>query len=404
MMMMATGLLMASSLLSLTRADGYELEIVDSFQPTASNIIGYISIGEEMHFELDVTIHSLPSAWASVFHCGSPKGMWSGMPGIWLHRNSATDGANFEGFRTCWTHDDDSHDGIQTDKLTVGQTYHLEIDITESLYTVTQNGVVQSSKSKADHTTYDSLVCYASDPWYGVADVTISNIRVWAGELYISSAVYHLYQSAKTWSDANTYCSAQGGQLATWGSQSEYDRMVALHDASGSTKATWVGLHDTGSEGKWEMIDGDTSYCDNYDGTDCDNIPQWASGQPNDWRNSQDCASIKTSVGDLLNDASCSINSYWFICEFTECEDMVIGDVYPAPVMPRMPEPSNPVTVPGTFVLDFASGQQGMLFFALAASNIVLLAIVVYYCCTVKRGSAVYGKVVQYSEDENLQI
>jgi len=214
------------------------------------------------------------------------------------------------------------------------------------------------------------------------------------------SAVYHLYQSTMTWYDARDYCISQGGQLATWSSQSQYDQMVALHDESGSTIATWVGLHDIGSEGQWEMIDGDTSYCDNYDGTDCDNIPQWGSGQPDDW-STEDCAHIGSD--DLLNDLSCS-GSWWFLCEFSTCKDMVIGDMYPAPEMPLLPEPSNPVTVPGTFVLDFASGQQGMLFFALVASNIVLLAIVVYYCCTVKRGSAVYGKVVQYSEDESLKI
>jgi len=180
MMMMATGLLMASSLMSLARADGYELEIVDSFQPTAGNIIGYIAIGEEMHFEMDVTINSIHTGgWASVFHCGSSNGIR--MPGIWLHSDSATDGASNSGFGLRWTHDDNSNDAVQTEYVTVGQTYHLEIDITESLYTVTQDGVIQHSESKGDHTTYDSMVCYASDPWYSAADVSISNIVVWSG-------------------------------------------------------------------------------------------------------------------------------------------------------------------------------------------------------------------------------
>jgi len=179
MMMMATGLLMANSLLSLSSASGYELQMMDSFQPTASNIIGYIAIGEEMHFEMDVTIHSIPtSGWGSVFHCGSENIIR--MPGIWLHDQSGTDGAGQEGFYTTWR-DGDNNDKIQTDHLTVGQTYHLEIDITESLFTVTQDGVVQYSGEKADHTTYDSMVCYASDPWHDAADVTLSNIVVWSG-------------------------------------------------------------------------------------------------------------------------------------------------------------------------------------------------------------------------------
>jgi len=176
---MATGLLMTSSLLSLSSASGYELDIVESFQPTASSIIGYIAIGEEMHFELDVTIGTMPSDWASIFHCGSSNSMR--MPGIWLHPDSGTDGGSREGFYTCWRHDDDNH-CVQTDHLTVGQTYHLEIDITPTLYTVTQDGVVQYSGAKGDHTTYDSMVCYASNPWHDAAVATISNLRVWAGE------------------------------------------------------------------------------------------------------------------------------------------------------------------------------------------------------------------------------
>lgn len=183
MMMMATGLLMTSSLFSLTRSSGYELEIVDSFQPTAGNIIGTIAIGEEMHYEMDVTIHSIPTNWGAVFNCGTYDCVEGArLPAIFLHKRSGTDGADAEGFHTCWSHDDNGNNCVQTDHLTVGQTYHLEIDITESLYTVTQDGVVQYSGSKAAHTTYDSATCYAScGGGWDAGDVTLSNIRVWAG-------------------------------------------------------------------------------------------------------------------------------------------------------------------------------------------------------------------------------
>jgi hypothetical protein len=179
MMMMATGLLMTSSLLSLSSASGYELDIVDSFQPTKGSIIGTIEIGEEMHFRMDVTIHSIPSGWASIFHCGTSDSIR--MPGIWLYSHSGTDGAFHEGFTTIWSHDDNGNDFDNTEYFNLGQTYHLEIDIMESSWTVTQDGVVQFSKSKGDHTTYDSMVCYASNPWYPAADVTVSNIVVWSG-------------------------------------------------------------------------------------------------------------------------------------------------------------------------------------------------------------------------------
>jgi len=212
-------------------------------------------------------------------------------------------------------------------------------------------------------------------------------------------ANYMLFKSQKTWDDAASYCSGLGGQLATWGSQSDYNQMTALYQQSGVNLA-WVGLHDIGSEGKWKMIDGDTSFCDNYDGTDCDNIPQWSPGQPDDYASGQDCGCMWGNT--LLDDRGCSGSNY-FICEFSSCRDMVVGDLYPAPEVPLLPEPYDPVTVPGNyFVLDFASGQQGMAFFALAASNLIWMAVAVYYCCLFKQGKATYSKVAQFSEDERL--
>jgi len=215
-------------------------------------------------------------------------------------------------------------------------------------------------------------------------------------------ANYMLFKLEKNFNDAHAYCVAQGGQLATWGSQSEYNQMTALFKLAGSPDS-WVGLHDVGSEGKWKMIDGDTSYCDDYDGTDCDNIPQWSPNQPDDFATGQDCARMWKHHDQRLDDVSCDNAARHFICEFSSCRDMVIGDLYPAPEVPLLPEPYDPVTVPGNyFVLDFASGQQGMAFFALAASNLIWMAVAVYYCCLFKQGKATYSKVAQFSEDERL--
>lgn len=223
-----------------------------------------------------------------------------------------------------------------------------------------------------------------------------------AGSLMAADANYVLFKSSRSWIDGHNYCKGLGGQLATWGSQGQYNQMVSLHNKARSTASTWVGIHDLHSEGRWQMVDGDTSYCDNYDGTDCDNIPQWAPGEPNDWGHSEDCGEISDGHGDRLNDRKCS-DRRWFICEFSSCRDMVIGDLNPAPEVPLLPEPHDPVTVPGNyFVLDFASGQQGMAFFALAASNLIWMAVAVYYCCLFKQGKATYSKVAQFSEDERL--
>jgi len=210
---------------------------------------------------------------------------------------------------------------------------------------------------------------------------------------------YMLFKNSQDWDDASDLCEGMGATLATWDSQSEYDRIVDLHDEAGSSDATWIGLHDTTNEGKWEFVDGDTTYCDNYDGTDCDNIPQWADGEPND-AGTEDCASIRTSAGNLLNDKNCGAN-LWFVCEFSSCTDMVVD--YTPPL--HLPAPGTPVNgEPNYFVLDFASGEQGMTFLALAVSNLMWAAVAVYYFCVLKEGKAKvpYSKVIQFSEDERL--
>jgi len=101
--MMSTGLLFVSSLLSLANADA-ELVIDGPFQPTKGSVVGYIAIEEEMHIELDISVHSIPgSTWESVFHCATENA--ERLPGIWLHPNSVD-----KGFYTCWSHAEKSND------------------------------------------------------------------------------------------------------------------------------------------------------------------------------------------------------------------------------------------------------------------------------------------------------
>merc|ERR1712154_312019 len=53
---------------------------------------------------------------------------------------------------------------------------------------------------------------------------------------------YFLYKDPKKWMEAMYACSP--GQLATWSSDAEWNRIVALHKESGSHLGTWVGLSD----------------------------------------------------------------------------------------------------------------------------------------------------------------
>jgi len=223
---------------------------------------------------------------------------------------------------------------------------------------------------------------------------------------------YRLYKQPKKWLDAFWECRPHynNGKLATWSSDAEWNRIVALHKESGNHLGTWVGLGDRWDEGHWTFQDLDGSYCEKY-GSDhrwyapnCNKLPQWAPGEPNNVGN-EDCAEISTGMGNKLNDVDCD-RRYWYVCEHwggDEGDDRVADTI---PFVPQLPHPDEPVNnVPGTqFVFDFASGQQGVVIVALAASTVIWMAIAVYYCCQYRqqRGKESYSKVVQFSEDERL--
>jgi len=216
---------------------------------------------------------------------------------------------------------------------------------------------------------------------------------------------YVLYKQPKKWWDALTACFGDG-KLATWSSDAEWNRIVELHKESGSHLGTWVGLYDKGTEGQWMFVDDDPRYCEKYTpGENCNKLPQWAPGEPNNAGNGEDCAEISTGMGNKLNDLDCD-RRYWFVCEYSGCSEDNDKVADTIPFVPQLPHPDEPVNnVPGTqFVFDFASGQQGVVIVALAASTVIWMAIAVYYCCQFRqqRGKESYSKVVQFSEDERL--
>merc|ERR1712087_707315 len=67
-------------------------------------------------------------------------------------------------------------------------------------------------------------------------------------------------------------------------------------------------------EQRWQFVDGDLSYCEPQGtGLDCDDIPQWAPGEPNNGYGDQDCAQLYSS--GTLYDAGCHVLKP-YICEF----------------------------------------------------------------------------------------
>ena len=150
------------------------LNVPNAFKPSKNKVIGHIDILDEMHIEMDVLIHSFPGGWASVFHC-TPGDNYPRVPGIWLHPNSKSG----MGFHLKFSNNGGTNYGPDTGgNFVAGETYHVEIDITQGTHKVTINGEVKVNQNVQHHAKYSNVKCYAGDPWYAAADVTLSNIII----------------------------------------------------------------------------------------------------------------------------------------------------------------------------------------------------------------------------------
>lgn len=127
-----------------------------------------------------------------------------------------------------------------------------------------------------------------------------------SGSLYIGRSEEVNYDTAIS------RCAAFGGQLATFGSDDEFQTLLAIRNDIGSS--TWIGFDDRNQEHFWRFIDGDESYCSPQGsaGTDCDDIDQWAPKEPNDWGSGEDCAQLYPTS---INDVPCD-RTYPYICEY----------------------------------------------------------------------------------------
>ncbi|KAF1378067.1 hypothetical protein PFLUV_G00185740 [Perca fluviatilis] len=66
---------------------------------------------------------------------------------------------------------------------------------------------------------------------------------------------FHL--EAKSWIDAETFCQAAGGNLASIHSAEEYTFIRNhIHQATGADKPAWIGGFDAVHEGTWMWADG----------------------------------------------------------------------------------------------------------------------------------------------------
>lgn len=140
--------------------------------PAKGSVLTHIDIGDTMHFEMDVVVHSWPSGYASILNCAYAYEVF--MPIVWIHSNSVS-----KGFYINWQPEPLLTTG---EAMELEKTYRLVMDMRQGSFKVTVNGDVRWDRHDVGtHSNYDNVKCYVSDNWYNAADVTITNLLITDG-------------------------------------------------------------------------------------------------------------------------------------------------------------------------------------------------------------------------------
>merc|ERR1719295_1070120 len=173
--------------ISDTVFDSVLLSRTGSFQPVQGMVIGNITISDVMRYEMDIDIHEFISGWGSILHCGeysisnisSNKWYETLYPGIWMHPYY-NDGSSSWGEGLYISFSSTTDDWVETfsgTSLVPGRSYHLEIDLYPGYYSIKIDGH-EVYQNKSVHNTAHSVSCYAGDPLFDAANVTISNLLI----------------------------------------------------------------------------------------------------------------------------------------------------------------------------------------------------------------------------------
>ncbi|XP_058236013.1 ladderlectin [Hemibagrus wyckioides] len=115
---------------------------------------------------------------------------------------------------------------------------------------------------------------------------------------------YTYVAEVKPWAEAERYCQALGGNLASIHSNQTQALLKKMGKISGSYKRTWIGAQDATQNSVWLWSDGSV-----FD------FSLWHSGEPNHGRGGREhCVEMNYGVEVLWNDAQCSTNLY-FLCQ-----------------------------------------------------------------------------------------
>ena len=142
------------------------------FQPNG-HYLGSFEIYENMHYEMDIEIHSISTITMSgVLDCTNGSS-YDYFPRIAIHPYSSSSSYSI-GFYVNFGHEYDwTREGLDA-----GTTHRLEIDITRDTYTITQDGVVLD-ETYLGHATGIHVDCYSWNTGYwDHANVTVSNLLV----------------------------------------------------------------------------------------------------------------------------------------------------------------------------------------------------------------------------------
>lgn len=142
----------------------------------SGTVVGTSPIVDEMHFEFDLELHSVPSSgWHNVFALDSGSGSARWMPALWIHDQSDNEGASYEGWNLRF---EDDYDHSLGDAVLAGESYHFEMDWTQSWILVKINGETVWDKATNAHTNYDSMNIYMSHASWSAVDGTITNFVI----------------------------------------------------------------------------------------------------------------------------------------------------------------------------------------------------------------------------------
>ncbi|XP_028447797.1 galactose-specific lectin nattectin-like [Perca flavescens] len=129
-----------------------------------------------------------------------------------------------------------------------------------------------------------------------------------SGWTQLDSRCFAFYIQTKTWSDAETFCIAAGGNLASIHSDAEHGFIKNyILQMTGVQKTAWIGGTDAVKEGTWFWSDGS-----NLD------YACWNKGEPNNCCGGENCLTMNWAGANSWNDWACTSKAS-FVCSKNLC-------------------------------------------------------------------------------------